>query len=247
MSAKPEEEGDERAIEQDLDRIRRFYRDRFLPENAWSTLLPRPYLYLRQRQRRLRETLIACGIDTPERLRAIDVLDVGAGTGTNLAWLVELGADPARCTGIDLMPESVAVARERLPQIRWLAGDFSTADVGGPFDVIILVAVLTSIKDPALKQRIVDKCISLVRPGGVFFFYDYMSHKDEPGSDNYKRLSYAELDGYLRGRKAHWYKRDYLRASLAEKIVERFGVTAAELVQSLGVFNIEASFAYVRV
>ncbi|MDI3286249.1 class I SAM-dependent methyltransferase [Polyangium sp. 15x6] len=235
------------AIEEDLDRIRRFYRDKFLPANAWSTLLPRPYLYLRQRQRRLRDTLIACGIDTPERLRSIDVLDVGAGTGTNLAWLVELGVDPARCTGIDLMPESVAVARERLPQLRWLAGDFSSVDVGGPFDVILLVAVLTSIKDPELKQRIVDKCLSLLRPGGVFFFYDYMSRKDERGSDNYKRLSYAELEGYLRGRKARWFKRDYLRASLAESIVTRFGVTAAELVQALGVFNIEASFAYVRV
>jgi 2-polyprenyl-3-methyl-5-hydroxy-6-metoxy-1,4-benzoquinol methylase len=206
-----------------------------------------PYLYLRQRQRRLRDTLLACGIDTPERLRGLDVLDVGTGTGTNLAWLVELGADPSRCSGIDIMPESVAVARERLPLVRWYSGDFSSTDVGGPFDVVMLLAVLTSILDPSLKQRIVDRCFSLLRPGGVLFFYDYMSKKEVRGSENYKRLSYAEVDRYFRGRTARWWRRDYLRASVANRIVPRFGVTAAELVQALGVFNIEGSFAYVRV
>ena len=81
------------AFAEELERIERFYTEQFLPANAWSTLRPHPYLYLRQRQRRMRETLLECGIDTPEKLRGLDILDVGSGGGTNLAWLIELGAD----------------------------------------------------------------------------------------------------------------------------------------------------------
>ncbi|UQA58058.1 class I SAM-dependent methyltransferase [Polyangium aurulentum] len=234
-------------IPEELERIERFYSQEFLPQNAWSTLRQRPYLYLRQRQRRMRDALLACGIDTTEKLRGLDVLDVGSGNGTNLAWIVELGADPARCTGVELVPQSIAAARERLPCIRWIDGDFTGADVGGPFDLVMLVAVLTSIRNVELKRRIVERCLSLLRPGGIFFFYDYMTLKEDPGSPNYKKLTYEEVEGYLGGRKPHWFKRDLLRPELAERILRRFGITAAEIVQATGLFNIEGSFAYLRV
>ncbi len=234
-------------IPEELERIERFYSEEFLPQNAWSTLRPRPYLYLRQRQRRMRDALLACGVDTTEKLRALDVLDVGSGGGTNLAWLVELGADPARCTGVELVPQAVASARERLPYVRWIEGDFSATEVGGPFDLVMLVAVLTSIRNVELKRRIVERCLSVLRPGGIFFFYDFMTRKEDPGLPHYKRLTYAEVEGYLGGREPHWFKRDLLRGNLAERLVERYGVTAAEIVQATGLFNIEASFAYLRV
>jgi SAM-dependent methyltransferase len=246
MPPDPEPKPHEPAREDDIERLRRYYREQFLPQNAWSTLLPRPYLYLRQRQRRLRDALLECGIDSSEKVRGLDVLDVGCGTGTNMAWLVELGADPARCAGIDLMSESVDAAKERLPGARWFVGDCTSTDVGGPFDLVVLIAVLTSVKDAALKRRIMDRCFALLRPGGVLFFYDYMTRKEDPGTANYKRLTYEEVDGYLGGRAMRWYKRDLLRSPLAERIVARHGVVAAELVQALGLFNIEGSFGYVR-
>lgn len=231
---------------QDLQRIKQFYDKDFLPKNAWSTLLPRPYLYLRQRQRRLRDSLLEAGFGSAAQMRQLDILEVGAGTGTNMAWLLELGADPARCTGIDLLPASVAAARERLPSVRWLSGDFSTTDVGGPFDVVAMIAVITSVKDAGLKKKIMEKCLASVRPGGIFFFYDFMCYGEDPGSEHYKQISYKEFDAYLGGRKARWFKRDLLRGSLAESLVPRFGVVAAELLQALRIFNIEGSFAYVR-
>lgn len=195
----------------------------------------------------MRDALLAHGFGSAERMRDVSVLEVGSGTGTNLAWLLELGADPKKCTGIDVMAESVGVAKERLPGVRFFVGDFSTTDVGGPFDVVMIIAVLTSIKDPALKRAMMKKCFSLVRPGGMLFFYDYMIHGEDPGSENYKRISYKEFDEYTEGRKVFWHKRDLLKASFAESLVPRFGVVAAEVVQALGVFNIEGSFAYIPV
>lgn len=227
-------------------RIERFYTDRFLPANAWTCLRPCPYLYLRQRQRRIRETLISCGINTPESLRDLDVLEVGCGNGTNIAWLIELGVDPARCTGIDLVPKQIEAARIRLPSVRWYEGDLAATEVGGPFDFVMLIAVLTSITYKPLKQQVIDRCFSLLKPGGILFFYDYMSLREDPGTKDYKKLTYPEVEGYWGGRKAHWFRKDLLKESLAKRLMTRYGVTVAEVVQATGLFNIEGSFAYLR-
>jgi len=226
--------------------ITRFYEERFLPANAWATLKPHPYLCQRQRQRRIRQTLIESGLGTHERMHQLDVIDVGSGGGANLAWMIELGADPTRCTGIDLVEARVAAARARFAGVRWLSGDFLSTDVGGPFDVVLLLAVLTSVVNPEMKRRIVDKCFSLLRPGGILFFYDLMTRRESAGTKDYKMLTYEEVEGYFGGRRARWFKRDLLRADVAERVMRRAGVTAAEVVQATGLWNMEASFAYVR-
>jgi SAM-dependent methyltransferase len=240
----PSQPDDARAAER--ERIERFYYDDFLPSNAWTTLAPRSYLYLRQRQRRIRDTFLECGLNTPEKVRSLDVIDVGSGGGTNIAWLIELGVDPARCTGIDLLPKRVQTAQQRIPNARWIEGDATNTDVGGPFDFVMLLAVLTSVTYAPLKQQIVDKCFSMLKPGGIFFFYDVMCLREHRGGKNYKMLTYDEAEGYFRGRKARWFRRDLLKESVAERLMVRYGVTVAELVQATGLFNYEASFAYVR-
>lgn len=233
-------------FDEERRRIERYYTEQFLPTNPWSTLKPRAYLYLRQRQRRMRQALLESGFGSPEAIRDMDILDVGSGGGTNIAWLIELGADPARCTGIDLLPQRVATARARLPNVRWLAGDVTTATVGGPFDWVMLVAVLSSVTNAELKRRIVERCFSLLKPGGVLFFYDLMTRREDPGTGDYKKLGYSEMQAYFGDRTTRWYRRDLLKASLAEGVTTRFGVTLAEVVQASGLFNIDAAFAWVR-
>jgi 2-polyprenyl-3-methyl-5-hydroxy-6-metoxy-1,4-benzoquinol methylase len=233
-------------VAEERQRIERFYTERFIPANAWSSLRPCPYLYLRQRQRRVRETLIECGIDTPEKLRELKVLDVGCGGGTNIAWLIELGVDPAHCTGIDLVPKRIEMARARIPNVRWIEGDVTETDAGGPYDFVMLLAVLTSVTYAPLKQKIVERCFSLLKPAGIFFFYDMMSKEEDPGSKDYKKLTYSEAEAYWAGRKARWFRKDLLKESLAKRLTTRHGVTVAEFVQAMGLFNIEGSFAYIR-
>jgi len=125
--------------------IQAFYTRTFLPNNPWVTIAPHPYLCLRQRQRRLRETLIATGFDSPESLSTLRALDVGCGNGGNLAWLMELGAKPENLVGIDLVDARVDVAKSRNSAIRWLAGDIVTTEIEGPFNFVLLVGVLSSL------------------------------------------------------------------------------------------------------
>ena len=60
------------------------------------------------------------------------LLDVACGTGKHLA---ALQAD-FEVEGVDLVPEMVALASQRLPGVRVTAGDFRSFDLGRRFDVV---------------------------------------------------------------------------------------------------------------
>ena len=76
------------------------------------------------------------------------VLEVGCGSGDLLAAL-----EPSLGVGIDLSGRAVAAARERhaRPELRFVEGDAADPSVlaaaGGPFDVVLLVNVITQLED----------------------------------------------------------------------------------------------------
>lgn len=63
------------------------------------------------------------------------VLDLGCGAGDPVAsWLVARGFD---VTGLDFAPPMLALARARLPQARFVAGDMRALDLRQTFDAIL--------------------------------------------------------------------------------------------------------------
>jgi magnesium-protoporphyrin O-methyltransferase len=72
----------------------------------------------------------------PQDLRGVRILDAGCGTG---ALAVEAARRGARVTAIDLSPQLVAVARERLPaglDVTFLSGDMLDPSLG-KFDYVV--------------------------------------------------------------------------------------------------------------
>ena len=99
------------------------------------------------------------------------LLDVACGTGAHLDHLSGYEAE-----GLDLDPEMLAVARERLPKVAFHEGDMVDFDLGKPFDAV--VCMFSSIGYVRTEERLRSAVASMARhlePGGVLVVEPWLS------------------------------------------------------------------------
>lgn len=103
------------------------------------------------------------------------LLEVGCGAGGNLQDLIRLGAEPARLTGLELLPERAAAARASLPAaVRVIEGDALAADIAPRSQQAVLAfTVFSSLLDDAFQQRLAEAMWRWVAPGGGVLWYDF--------------------------------------------------------------------------
>jgi ubiquinone/menaquinone biosynthesis C-methylase UbiE len=92
------------------------------------------------------------------------VLDVGAGTGRLAGWIAGI-VGPDHVTAIEPLPERVALARERVPGVRFEVGQAENlgAFADGSFDAVCMSAVFHWVGD---KPRALSEVKRVLRPGG---------------------------------------------------------------------------------
>jgi SAM-dependent methyltransferase len=133
-----------------------------------------------------------------DRLKNKDVLEIGLGYGSVSQRLAEAGA---RYTGLDIAAGPVAMANHRLKQCG-LPGAAVEGSILAPpfspesFDTIVAIGCLHHTGD---LKRAIDRCWSLLRPGGtltfmVYYAYSYRRFRMTPGA-TLGNLS-RELFGY---------------------------------------------------
>lgn len=89
------------------------------------------------------------------------ILDVGCGTGWTCERLVRYGL----VTGTDMTPSVIERARERLPQVHFVCGDFFQLDLPlAGYDVVVSLEVLAHVAD---QTAFVARLASLLKPGGL--------------------------------------------------------------------------------
>jgi ubiquinone/menaquinone biosynthesis C-methylase UbiE len=96
------------------------------------------------------------------------VLDVGCGTGEWSRRVAQLLPE-AEVLGVDVLPESVAWARQRhaavAPRLSFATGDaFALDQRDACFDLVACRHVLQAIPEP---QRVIAELVRVARPGGV--------------------------------------------------------------------------------
>lgn len=157
-------------------RIREFYENRdqaTVP--TWSPIDPATMYHRFLMDLALVDGLNAACID----LASVSVLDVGCGNGLALRNLVELGADPARLAGVELVPGRVARARELSPHIRFEVAD--ATDLPFPddsFDVVMQQSALCNVLDPGARRAFAGEMLRVLRPGGHVLWYDVFDHQE---------------------------------------------------------------------
>lgn len=140
--------------------------------DRYSPLRPEVNRLLQERQRVLLKLLADAGIGTVHDLR---LTEVGCGSGGNLLELLQLGFAPPHLQGIELLPERLEQARQRLPSsLTLLAGDASQAAVApASQDLVLQSTVFSSLLDDAFQQQLARAMWQWLKPGGAVLWYDF--------------------------------------------------------------------------
>lgn len=104
-----------------------------------------------------------------ERWRAAaSAIDIGAGNGHYLKYLATY-FPYKKFDGVDLVPELVDIARQRvnMENVSFFQGDL--AELDGTYDAVILRLVVQHLADA---QAILDGVCRVVQPGGAIFIVD---------------------------------------------------------------------------
>ena len=103
-------------------------------------------------------------VRTRKRSRGNRLLDVACGTGRHL----ELLRDRFQVEGVDLDPEMLAMARERLPGVELTQGDFRSFDLGRRYDVVTcLFSSIGYARDVAELRQAITTMARHLEPGGL--------------------------------------------------------------------------------
>jgi ubiquinone/menaquinone biosynthesis C-methylase UbiE len=120
------------------------------------------------------------------------ILDVGCGGAVDLYQIFRLGYRPENLTGIDILPNRLAEARERYPQTRFFRGDASEMEFeDAAFDIVYEGGMFATLVDDDLCAGIAQEMIRVCRPGGYLFLVDWWMPK--PFDPNYKALTRQRL------------------------------------------------------
>ena len=137
----------------------------------------------------------------PERIGSL--LDVGTGTGRMLELLAPRAA---RAIGLDVSPEMLAIARDRLAgtanaaNIQVRLGDLYRLpfDSGAGFDAVLFHQVLHYLDDPGAA---VAEAARVMAPGGHLLIADFAPHGLEflRDDDAHRRLGFSdrEVEGWF--------------------------------------------------
>jgi len=136
----------------------------------WSLGNPGNRAMLAERRGRAERLLRAAGMVPLADRR---VLEVGSGHGSELAWLLDLGAEASGLIGVDLLPDRVASARRGHPEIRFEVGNAEHLDFpDASFDLELAITIFSSILDREMAANVGSEMVSVLRPGGAILWYD---------------------------------------------------------------------------
>lgn len=177
----------EASASEEVERIRAVYQDRDARPGRHPAIAA-AYGRLNAERTRLMHALIA-PVAPPASGR---ILDVGCGSGYDLARWIRDGWRADQLAGVDVSPERVERARAACPGADIRLGDGTVLPFdAGTFDAATATTVFSSILDGALRRALFREMQRVVRPGGLIVVYDFVLRK--PTNSHVRGLSLRRL------------------------------------------------------
>jgi len=165
----------------DLQRLKEEYANRqarFAHHNIYSWFNAANLFMIQQRQRALLSALKRQGI---QDLSDKKILEMGCGAGGVLAEFLSFGAMPKNLYGLDILPERLREARQRLPASHLLNAEGSRIPFPAcSFDIVLQFTALSSILDDKLRMEIAKDMRRALKPNGVIIWYDFWLNPTNP-------------------------------------------------------------------
>ncbi|MCZ2156026.1 MAG: class I SAM-dependent methyltransferase [Bryobacterales bacterium] len=165
-------EGSSRHSSDEVERIRDVYSGYGdFAATKWARSNAGNRAMLQERNAVIADLLGVAGKFPPRDLR---ILDIGCGEGELLGLMSSWGAGQESCFGVDLLPERIAIAREKFPLMTFSVANAERLDFpSASFDVITLFTVFSSILAPEMSVNLAREVGRLLRPQGCVLIYDF--------------------------------------------------------------------------
>ena len=106
--------------------------------------------------------------------RGKEILDVACGTGNHIQYLKKY----FNITGIDLDKDMLAIARKKLPDIKFIRGDMRTFNLDKQFDVIVcLFSAIAHLKTYNNLEKTIKNFSVHLKAGGVMIVEPFINIK----------------------------------------------------------------------
>jgi ubiquinone/menaquinone biosynthesis C-methylase UbiE len=141
-------------------------------------------------------------------LTNLKILDVGCGYGSWLRYMVELGASPENCVGVDLSAHRIEIAKQKNPSISLFQQNIDKLPfLPGSFDFVMQSVVFSSILDMKMRISSANEMYRVTKKGGIIFWVDL----DNTFSETLVSFSKADVQSYFPNMQIIYQKRVHPR------------------------------------
>lgn len=110
---------------------------------------------------------IKWAVDNHKTSTENNLMDVACGTGRHVQFLKE----DFKIVGVDINPEMLRIAREKLPDVEFIEGDMKKLDVNHEFDVLIcMFSAMNYNTTPEELKTTLKNFYTHLKKGGVLIF-----------------------------------------------------------------------------
>ncbi|NIT37143.1 MAG: methyltransferase domain-containing protein [candidate division Zixibacteria bacterium] len=143
----------------------------------WTLFKPLALFYRHQLERALTRALRREGV----ALEGKRLLEDGCERGNLLRQLLELGASPGRCVGLDRDDAALRDGRDKTAAaLRFVCGDAAALPFrSGAFDVVVQSLLFSSLPPGEARERAAAEMERVLAGGGVLVWYDFVERAKE--------------------------------------------------------------------